>query len=85
MTIEYSPTFQRSYRKLPSKTRILAEVREEIFREDPFDDRLNTHKLHGRLKGYWSFSVDYKYRIIFEFSGKERVYFHNIGGHDIYE
>lgn len=84
MKIIYSPKFGRKYKKLPAELKIIAEQKELIFREDPFDPRLKTHKLSGHLKEFWAFSIDYKYRIIFEFGGKELVYFHTVGEHDIY-
>ena len=63
----------------------LAEEKESIFRKDPFDYRLKTHRLKGGLGELYSFSINNKYRILFEFIGKEHVYFHTIGNHDIYE
>jgi mRNA-degrading endonuclease YafQ of YafQ-DinJ toxin-antitoxin module len=84
MKIIYSPKFAREYKKLSLKIKLLAEKREPIFRKDPFDPRLKTHKLGGKLKDFWSFSIDYKHRIIFEFFDKETIYFHSVGDHDIY-
>lgn len=88
MEIVYSPKFAREYRKLPQKVKSAAEKVEKLFRADPHDKRLGTHKLHGRLKEYWSFSIGFGYRIIFEFSkenNKKAVYFHSVGNHDIYQ
>jgi len=86
MKIIYSSKFAREYRKLPKEVKTLAEKQEDIFRKDPFDPKLKTHKLKGRLKGFLSFSIGYKYRIIFEFgTNKSTVYFHSVGDHDIYE
>ena len=84
MKIYYSSKFEREYKKLPEHIKALAEEREEVFRQNSFDPRLDTHKLSGRLKEFWAFSIDYKYRIIFEFAGKEAVWFHSIGDHSIY-
>ena len=84
MRIEYSPQFARMYKKLDSKIQDRAEVREQIFRRDPFDPRLKTHKLTAMLKDKWAFSVDYKNRIIFSFVNVHTVRFHVIGNHDIY-
>jgi mRNA-degrading endonuclease YafQ of YafQ-DinJ toxin-antitoxin module len=57
MEIIYSSKFAREYKKLPRKVKSKAEEHETIFRQNPYDPRLNTHKLHGRLKEFWSFSV----------------------------
>jgi len=85
MNIEYSPKFFRMYKKLPKDVKRLAEEKIEIFRRDPFDARLKTHKLSGALRDYWAFWINQKYRIIFSFWNSETVRFHLVGGHDIYE
>jgi len=85
MEIRYSPKFGRQYKSLPKEVKIRAEKREAIFRKNPFDPRLKTHKLHGSQEGFMSFSVDYSYRIIFEFTDSNIVIFYEIGTHDIYE
>lgn len=84
MQIYYSSKFSREYKKLSPKIKGLAEEKELIFRSDPFDQKLNTHKLSGRLKGYWAFSIDNKYRVIFEFIKKDTAWFHSVGDHSIY-
>jgi addiction module RelE/StbE family toxin len=85
MEIIYSSKFAREYKKLPRKVKSKAEEHETIFRQNPHDPRLNTHKLHGRLKEFWSFSMGSKYRIIFEFGDNNTIYFHSVGSHDIYQ
>lgn len=85
MEIIYSPKFAKEYKKLPSNIKDIAENNFLLFKNDPFDMRIKTHKLKGRLKVLYSFSIGYKYRIIFEFSSDKKVaYFHMIGNHDIY-
>lgn len=63
----------------------LAEEKEKIFRQNPHDIRLITHALQNKLKGYWSFSIDYQHRIIFEFVNENTIWFHSVGSHDIYK
>jgi mRNA-degrading endonuclease YafQ of YafQ-DinJ toxin-antitoxin module len=70
---------------LSGKIKKLTEEKELIFRKNPFDPMLNTHKLHGRLKEYWVFSINDKYRIVFEFADKEIAWFHSVGDHSIYQ
>lgn len=84
MRIYYSSKFSREYKKLPKEAKILAEKQEKIFRKDPFDPRLKTHHLTGKLKDFLAFSIDFKYRIIFEFADKDIVWFYDVGTHDIY-
>ena len=85
MTIFYSPRFERDYKKLPEDIKRVAEAKEIIFRKDPFDPRLKTHKLTGELVGFLSFSVTYSYRIVFDFADKKTVHFYRIGTHDVYQ
>jgi mRNA-degrading endonuclease YafQ of YafQ-DinJ toxin-antitoxin module len=86
MEIIYSSKFAREYKKLPNDIKDIAEEQETLFRKDPFDPMIKTHKLKGKLRGFLSFSIGYKYRIIFEFAkDKNTVYFHSVGDHDIYQ
>ena len=85
MEIIYSPQFVRSYQRLPKRVKQKSEQRERQFRVNPFAASLRTHGLKGRLKGLYSFSINYYYRIIFEFGeSRDVVYFHDVGSHDIY-
>ena len=85
MRIYYSSKFEREYKGLPEGIKKIAEEKENMFRKKPFDPRLDTHKLHGRFKEYWAFSIDNKYRIIFEFAEKDVIWFHSVGDHSIYQ
>ncbi len=85
IAVRYSPKFAREYKKLPLELKKLAERKEKLFRLNPLDPKLKTHKLHGRLSEFWSFSIDKKYRIIFEFGENDIIYFHSIGDHHIYD
>lgn len=87
MTIYVYTRYQRSYKNLDSQLQQLAEHRISIFRHNLFDSRLDTHRLHGKLKNQWSFSVDGRNRVLFEFldKKKEDVVFLDIGDHSIYK
>ena len=85
MEIRFRPRFGREWKKLPAEIRKLAETRIGVFRKNPSDSRLKTHKLHGELYGFSAFSINYKYRIIFEFLKNDIVEFYSIGDHDIYD
>ncbi|PIQ94958.1 MAG: type II toxin-antitoxin system mRNA interferase toxin, RelE/StbE family [Nitrospirae bacterium CG_4_10_14_0_8_um_filter_41_23] len=54
----------------------------ELFSKEPFNFRLRTHKLTGKLEGLWAFSVSYDCRIIFKFLDKNEFLLIDIGGHD---
>ena len=85
MRIYFSSKFGREYKKLPMEVKEAAEEKEKLFRINPFDPMVKTHKLTGKLKDYWSFSVNSKYRIIFEFVKEDTVWFHSVGSHRIYD
>ena len=85
MEILYTSQFARQYKKLAKEIKLLAENKEKIFRENPFHSALDTHKLHGRLREFWSFSIGHRYRVIFEFGDKDVIYFHAVGDHEIYQ
>ena len=85
MRIYFSSKFEREYKKLPREAKEDAEDKEKLFRINPFGPTLRTHKLTGKLKDYWSFSISPKYRIIFEFVKEDTVWFHSVGSHRIYD
>lgn len=85
MIIRPTSKFRKSYKKLPSRVKEAALEKEKIFRQNPFDSRLDTHKLHGRYKDYWAFTVIGQYRIMLAFAGKDIIDFINIGTHEIYK
>jgi len=58
MKIYYSSKFAREYKRLPKPIKLADEEKEQIFRQNPFDPRLQTHKLKGKLKEFWPFSID---------------------------
>jgi len=83
--IEYSTNFVKQFRKLNPQLQKQAIKAEKLFKKDPFAPKLKTHKLTGKLKNLWAFSINYKDRVIFEFMGKGKVLFYKIGSHDIYK
>jgi addiction module RelE/StbE family toxin len=85
MEIRYRNRFVKEYKKLSPAIKNAAKKKEIIFRKNPFDSRLKTHKLSGPLDGFLAFSVSQKYRIIFAFAQKDIVEFYSIGNHDIYD
>lgn len=85
MNIVYANSFRKSYDRLPQNLKGVAGSKERLFREYPFHMGLRTHKLHGRMDDRWAFSINSKYRIIFEFVSENLVRFLDIGTHDIYD
>ena len=61
MEVSFSSSFRRAFKKrIKGKTelenRFWAKV--ELFTKDPFNPSLRTHKLSGKLKDLWSFSIE---------------------------
>lgn len=83
--VAFSSPFRRAFRKIVKGKPSLEEAfwaRVAIFVEDPYDGRLRTHKLSGRLRDLWSFSVSYDIRVVFSFVEGNRAIFEDIGDHD---
>lgn len=85
MEIKVSPKFEKRYKRLPEHIKQKAKLKEAQFRQNPLNPQLKTHKLSGKDKGCWSFSIDYSYRIKFIFLSDKEVLFLGIGPHDIYK
>ncbi|HHD92715.1 MAG TPA: type II toxin-antitoxin system mRNA interferase toxin, RelE/StbE family [Candidatus Portnoybacteria bacterium] len=83
--INYSKPFLKSLKKLPKEIIEKAKEKEKIFRKDPFDPRLKTHKLSGKEKEIWAFWIDYHYRIKLVFLDNNEVLFLEVGTHKIYK
>lgn len=87
MEVSFAPSFFRAMKALP------VELQEEVFEKiDLFRDSANhkvlrVHKLHGRLKGCYSFSVSYKIRVVFEYLSTKHTeaLMLAVGDHDIYK
>jgi len=83
--IYYSSRFLRALKDLPPELGPAVVERERVFRKDCFNPKLKTHKLTGKYKEHWSFSINYSYRIIFRFLANNEVLFENVGNHSIYK
>lgn len=84
LIVRSTSVFEKSFLRLPSNIQTLAEEKDKIFRRSAFDPRLRTHKLRGELKGYWSYSVNYQYRVLFSFLNQNEAVYYDIGTHEIY-
>ncbi|MDD4319051.1 MAG: type II toxin-antitoxin system RelE/ParE family toxin [Candidatus Peribacteraceae bacterium] len=84
LRIGYKPAFLRQFKKLSPALQRDVRDRSLLFRRDPKHSSLYVHKLKGALRGQWSFSVNYQYRIVFIYEGKNTVVLLAVGGHDVY-
>ncbi len=82
--VSFSTSFLRAYKKnikgQPDLEKIFNE-KLQLFITNPFDPKLKTHKLSGKLEDMWSFSITYKIRVIFSFVKPNVALFENFGTH----
>jgi addiction module RelE/StbE family toxin len=85
MEVSFSNSFKKEFKKRIKSTNAEKEFwnKLEIFISDPFDPRLRTHKLSGKLKNLWSFSIEFNIRVIFFFTDNKpkKAVFIDIGTH----
>lgn len=81
----YNPRFKKSVKNFSQKDKEKIIEKINLFLVDPYSPGLETHKLSGKLKDFWSFSISYQLRILFRFSKDNIVEFIDIGGHGIYK
>lgn len=77
--------FRKAFKKIPEDVVKQFKVKQSIFKKNPFAPSLKTHKLSGKLSHYYSFSINYQYRVLFEFLNEKAVLFINVGTHEIYK
>ena len=82
--ISFKPSFVREINKLEKS--LIDEVlyKIDILRSSTNNPELKIHKLHGKLKDCWSFSVNYKIRIVFKYESKNEIVLLVIGDHSVY-
>lgn len=88
MKILFTTRFQRSHKRLVSRSAELKKVvseRMQFFSKDPATPLLKDHALRGKLEGYRAFSIGYDLRALYR-KEKDAFIFFDIGTHDqIYE
>ena len=77
----FKKAFKRKIKHNPLKEKLFY-IKLETFSLNPFSSPLKTHKLSGKQKHLWSFSIEYDLRVIFYFDSPKRVVFINIGTHE---
>jgi len=83
--VKLSGKFNANYKELISSDSKLESViwsRIAIFLNKSSDTRLRNHKLKGKLKGKWAFSITEDIRIVYEWKSKNVVRFLAIGRHE---
>jgi len=85
MEVHFTPQFRRQFRKFEPLLQEEALEKIELFKDVKNHPRLKVHKLSGRLAGRMSFSVNYRYRILFRWEKRnESAILLSIGDHSVY-
>ncbi len=85
MEVQFTPSFVRQLKKLPKALQQEAVEKINLFKQDPKHPMLKTHKLKGKLKERYSFSVNYQTRIVFKYADSAVVTLLAVGDHDVYK
>ena len=83
--LQYAPKFLKQLRKLEPELQKEVFVKVELFKNKKHHIMLEVYKLKGRLSGSCAFSVNYRYRIVFDHVSKEEVVLLAVGDHDVYK
>jgi len=85
MKVAYTQSFIKQYNNLPNELQEEVLEKTELFKDKKNHKMLKVHKLHGRFASRYSFSIDYRNRIVFSHPKKDEVVFMAIGDHDVYK
>ena len=85
MKISFLPVFVKKFNKLETALQEEAFEKIELFKDIKNHKQLKVHKLNGVLYGRYSFSVNYKTRIVFTYLSKTEAVLLSIGDHDVYK
>ncbi len=85
MKIIYTTSFLKLLKSFESNLQNEVIEKIELFKDKKNHKNLSVHKLHGKFTGSYSFYVNYKIRIVFDYLSKEEVALLLVGSHDIYK
>ena len=84
LAVSFKASFIRKINRLDETLREEAIEKIDLLKDTRNHRLLKVHKLHGPLSGAFSFSVNYKTRVVFQYVSKTEVALLSIGDHDIY-
>jgi len=84
MDIQYKPSFIKQFNKLEKNLQeeIISTIEKLKVRDNHI--KLKVHKLHGKLRKYFSCYVNYSIRVIFDYDSDGQIILVMLGDHDIY-
>ncbi len=83
--VYYGNHFEEMFLALPKAIQKKADKALALVQKNAFYPSLRLHKLSGKMNGYWSISIDRRYRIVFLPLKDGDVQFMSIGTHAIYD
>ena len=86
LKIIFTEHYARAYKKLDEHLKQEVKAAVELFKNPAHHRRLRLHKLHGSMKHYHSFSVNYNVRIVVRIIKNRAVaILIDVGDHSLYE
>ena len=83
--VTYKATFVRQFDALEGGLQGEVIQKIQLFKNPTNHKHLKVHKLHGVLRSCYGFSVNYKFRIVFNYISRNEVVLLAIGDHDVYQ
>lgn len=85
LKIYYTSHYLKAYERLPKRLQALQDKKECVFKNAPSHLSLKMHKLKGKYKQIYAYSIAYRWRVLFRFVNEREVIFYDIGTHGIYQ
>ena len=85
LEISATPQFRKMFSKLENSLQEEALQKIEMLRDASNHIHLRVHKLKGTQKKHYSFSVNYKIRVLFIYLTEVEIVLTAIGDHDVYK
>jgi mRNA-degrading endonuclease YafQ of YafQ-DinJ toxin-antitoxin module len=82
--IVISKQFARQFKKLNPQLKEEVLDTLELLKNPANHQSLKVHKLNGRMSDKYSFSVNYKIRVIFSYPIPTEIFLLLVGSHDLY-
>jgi len=77
-------SYVRQFEKLDLLLQDEVSEKIELLKHRSNHRALKAHKLHGQLKDCYSFSVNYRFRVVYEYLSQDEVVLLAIGDHEVY-
>ena len=80
----FAPVFLRQLKSLPREMQEEAIEKVELLKNRRNHQMLKVHKLKGNLRGTFSFSVNYRIRVVWQYNSESEAALLSIGDPDVY-